>query len=120
MKERTYALYHGDEFIDMGTAKEIGKRNGMSPSQVRYYSYPSAKIRSRNGYYSINMDRLPSQECVICHREIQGKPPKLQKLEYNAGRYKQYYPTKKWNFCEKCFNAVERWIKKRSGIDEDT
>lgn len=117
MREKTYALYHGDEFIDIGTAKEISKRNGITPEQVRYYSYPSA--RDRASYYSINMDK-DIKECVICHRELEGKPPRIQKLEYNAGRNRQYYPTKKWNFCKKCCSAFEKWIASHNGgeIDE--
>lgn len=109
----TYALYHGDTFLDIGTAEEIGKRNNMTPQQVRYYSYPSG--RTRSSYHTINMNKPDVKECVICHKEIKGKAPRLQKLEYNAGKYKQYYPTKRWDFCEKCCRAFEKWIASHNG-----
>lgn len=36
-----YALYHGDEFVDVGTAAEIAERRGLKPATIAYYSQPS-------------------------------------------------------------------------------
>ena len=41
MKEKIYALYRGDKFIDVGTAKELAKRRGVTPAYIRYLSTPS-------------------------------------------------------------------------------
>jgi len=41
MKEKTFALYKGEEFIDIGTAKEIAKRRGVTPEFIRYLSTPA-------------------------------------------------------------------------------
>ena len=34
-----YALYKGDKFIDVGTAKEIAERQGMLPKRIRYLAH---------------------------------------------------------------------------------
>lgn len=31
-----YALYRGDEFVDVGTAKELGERQGVKPDTIRW------------------------------------------------------------------------------------
>lgn len=36
-----YALYRGDDFIDVGTATEIGKRQGMTPKSLRFLASPA-------------------------------------------------------------------------------
>ena len=36
-----FALYHGDEFVDMGTAAEIAERRGVRPQTIAYYATPS-------------------------------------------------------------------------------
>jgi len=41
MKETIYALYVGDTFIDVGTAKEIAERQGITPKTVQYLSTPA-------------------------------------------------------------------------------
>lgn len=41
MKEKTFALYKGEEFIDIGTAKEIAKRRGVTPKFIKYLSTPT-------------------------------------------------------------------------------
>lgn len=47
MREATYAVYKGDEFVAMGTAKELSKELGCKPDTIRWYTYPSAKKRTR-------------------------------------------------------------------------
>lgn len=41
MKEKIFALYKDDECIDIGTAKEIAKRRGVTPKFIKYLSTPS-------------------------------------------------------------------------------
>lgn len=41
MKEKIFALYKGEEFIDIGTAKEIAKRRGVTPEFIKYLSTPA-------------------------------------------------------------------------------
>lgn len=45
MKKQEYALYKGDEFIDLGTIQEIAKRQKVAPNTIRYYQTPEYKSR---------------------------------------------------------------------------
>lgn len=36
MKE--YAMYRGDKFIDLGTAKELAERHGVTERTIKYYA----------------------------------------------------------------------------------
>jgi len=38
--EEKYALYHGDEFIAEGTAKELAEIEGVTPKTISSYSTP--------------------------------------------------------------------------------
>lgn len=40
-KKQEYALYKGDEFIDLGTIPEIAKREGVKPKTIYYYKTPA-------------------------------------------------------------------------------
>ena len=42
-KQKEYALYQGDEFITMGTAKEIAKERNTNVKQVLRYNTPTYK-----------------------------------------------------------------------------
>lgn len=42
-----YALYKGDEFLCMGTIKEIAKKMGVSERTIRFYSSPVYQRRGR-------------------------------------------------------------------------
>ena len=46
-QEAIYAAYKGDEFLGMGTAEELGQKLGVKPDTIRWYTYPSARRRSR-------------------------------------------------------------------------
>lgn len=48
----TYAIYKGDEFIDLGTIKELSKKHNISEKTLYYYTMPSYKKRSN--YYKNN------------------------------------------------------------------
>ena len=43
-----YALYKGDEFIDIGTAKQLSAEYGYTESTIRYYSCASYMRQERS------------------------------------------------------------------------
>lgn len=43
-----YALYKGDEFLAVGTAREIAEQTGLHPDTIYYYGSPTYKKRSSN------------------------------------------------------------------------
>lgn len=43
-----YALYKGDEFIDLGTIKELAKKLNVKPKTIRFYGTPSYQKRIKN------------------------------------------------------------------------
>lgn len=47
-KKQEYALYKGDEFIDLGTIPEIAKREGVKPKTIYYYKTPAYKKKFRD------------------------------------------------------------------------
>lgn len=50
MKENIYAIYKGDEFIFMGTAKECGEYLGVKPESIRFRTTPAYQRRVKNIY----------------------------------------------------------------------
>lgn len=38
-----YALYHGDEFVAIGTARELAELEGTSPKSIQWAAAPSAR-----------------------------------------------------------------------------
>lgn len=44
-KDKIYALYHGDKFIDLGTAEYLAKLIGVDIKTIKYYSYESYRKR---------------------------------------------------------------------------
>ena len=49
MSRSMFALYRGDEFVDVGTAEEIAKRLGCKPDTIRFYATPSYQKRLKDG-----------------------------------------------------------------------
>lgn len=47
-KKQDYALYKGDELLDMGTAEEIAARRGVKPETIYYYATSQYRKRRRN------------------------------------------------------------------------
>lgn len=43
-----YAVYKGEEFIMIGTAKECAEETGVSEKSIRWLSTPTAKKRQAN------------------------------------------------------------------------
>lgn len=52
-RQKVFALYRGDTFIDVGTLKELSPRLGMKESTIRYYISQAyqRKLSNRNGMY---------------------------------------------------------------------
>lgn len=48
-RKACYALYHGDDFIDLGTAEELSERNGVQADTIRYYATQKHKTTRWNG-----------------------------------------------------------------------
>ena len=36
-----YAIYKGDKFIDIGTAKELAEKRNVKPETIEFYASPS-------------------------------------------------------------------------------
>lgn len=50
MKKTLYALYRGDEFIDIGTRYELAEMIGVTPQTISFYASPTYQKRTKNGY----------------------------------------------------------------------
>ncbi|MFZ7175793.1 helix-turn-helix domain-containing protein [Streptococcus hyovaginalis] len=50
MKKMLYALYRGDEFIDIGTRYELAEMIGVAPQTISFYASPTYQKRTKNGY----------------------------------------------------------------------
>lgn len=48
-KAQCFALYRGDEFIDVGTIKELAERRGVSQTTIRFLASRSYHARSSYG-----------------------------------------------------------------------
>lgn len=46
--EKTYALYYGDTFIDLGSRKYIADLLGVTEKTVEWYTYPAWRRRHKN------------------------------------------------------------------------
>ena len=60
MKKMIYALYRGDEFIEMGTAEFLAKFLGVQPKTVKFLASPANLKRIEN--------RGESKSALICVR----------------------------------------------------
>ncbi len=45
-KEGLYAIYKGDTFIDVGTAKELARSQGIKVKTVQFYASGASKRRA--------------------------------------------------------------------------
>ena len=54
MRKKIFALYKGDEFIDLGTIDELSQRRGIKVNTLRWYARPSyRKQRKRDNCYEV-------------------------------------------------------------------
>lgn len=52
-----YALYKGDEFMDLGTIKYLSKKYHIAEKTLRYYGMPTGiKRAGKNGYILIKIE----------------------------------------------------------------
>ena len=56
--ERIYAVYKGDEFIDVGTKKELSKSLGCQVDTISFYLSPAYKKRVINSDKAIHVCRV--------------------------------------------------------------
>lgn len=52
-KDKMYALYHGDEILTIGTAKELANYLGVNERTIKFYSTPTHKKRIKNSSYLV-------------------------------------------------------------------
>ena len=57
-KNKQYALYHGDEFVDVGTADEISKHTGIALRTLMFYHTPAYRniTDERTSYRLIDLE----------------------------------------------------------------
>ena len=60
MGKKRYALYRGDEFVDVGTAEEIAERQGIRPESVKWMSTPS--YHKRGGYGKLRSYKIVEED----------------------------------------------------------
>ena len=47
-KKGIYAIYKGDEFLDLGTAEELAKKRGIGPKSIQFMMTPTYRRRIKN------------------------------------------------------------------------
>lgn len=52
-KKKVYALYKGDEFLEIGTYEELAKYLGVSKRTIQFYLSPSNKKRDKGNKYVV-------------------------------------------------------------------
>lgn len=45
--QQLFALYRGDEFVDVGTARELAERQGVKPSTISFMASPAYRKRAK-------------------------------------------------------------------------
>lgn len=50
MRRMLYALYKGDEFLDIGTKYELAEKFDVEPKTIAWYASPSYQKRTANGF----------------------------------------------------------------------
>ena len=59
-----YALYKGDNFLDIGTIKDLSERYNISVKTLRWYSTPcyKNKIKNKNNIKSYVVVKIEDEE----------------------------------------------------------
>jgi len=47
-RQRTYALYKGDELLDVGTKRELAERRGVKPETISFYATSEYQRRGKH------------------------------------------------------------------------
>lgn len=56
MNKKEYALYKGEELLEIGTIKEIAKKQGLRTATIRFYMSPTymrRRAKSKTGNYKV-------------------------------------------------------------------
>lgn len=61
-KENIYAVYKGDEFIDLGTKKELAKKLNIKPGSIHFYSTPTYRKRIKDETNSLIVIKIDDDE----------------------------------------------------------
>lgn len=58
-----YYLYHGDDVVGYGTAKQLAAEFGVKEGTIRYYSAPVTARRRQNGcgYIAVNVGKADDE-----------------------------------------------------------
>ncbi len=59
---KQYALYDGDDFIDIGNLEELAKLQNVKKESLEWHLYPSVKNMSRNKKKGIFLVDLEESE----------------------------------------------------------
>ena len=52
-------------------------------------------------------------KCCKCGKTLEDKPIRLVKEVYGAGKYNMLYRTEHYDFCDKCYQIFDDWLKKK-------
>ncbi|MGP6355179.1 hypothetical protein [Streptococcus dysgalactiae] len=52
-RQRTYAVYDDDVFVDIGTKHELAERLGILANSITFMASPSYKKRKPNGRHAV-------------------------------------------------------------------
>lgn len=63
-KEKLFALYKGDKFLDIGTAKELAKKQNVTPDFIKYLSTPANLRRFEKGNNRLIAVKLEDAEDI--------------------------------------------------------
>lgn len=61
-KLATYAIYRGDELLDVGTRTELAERRGVKPDTISYYATPAylrRRVHEERSLYVVRVDGTP-------------------------------------------------------------
>lgn len=71
-------MFRGDEFVDLGTLRELSERLGKNPKTILFYGTPANIRRTKDGMNSYILIRLqederkekPKGRHTKCHRRL--------------------------------------------------
>lgn len=67
-KDRVYAVYKGDDFLQLGTVKELAKYFNVLENTIRYLSYP-VNIKRADGKTKTGKDKKRKIAIIIEEEE---------------------------------------------------
>ena len=61
-REKIFAVYKGDEFIDLGTRKELAEKLNIKPNSIKFYSTPIYRKRTKDKPNSLIVIKIEDDE----------------------------------------------------------